>query len=218
MSTTIERPGVLESLLLGTGLGLLPPLAGLILGWWGSAALAIYGLVEAGEGLIRACALGGLLAGVLADLRWLPRLVGAVYRLDWRLPAAGYLLLSLVSFAFWMGVPLGQLVPGLLAGLYLGRRLHFDPAGESEAERTIRRGAWFTAGVTLPACILSAALALASGSTPSDLRGLLEMVGLRVAAIAWWQVWLLILAGGPLLVWAQFLLTRRVARLARGWN
>jgi hypothetical protein len=77
-----------------------------------------------------------------------------------------FLFWSLAVFAFFMGVPIGNLVLGTLAGGYVGARLARSDADSIEG---IRNAAVFFAAVSGAAAVGAVSLALVDTSTRHDL-------------------------------------------------
>lgn len=138
----------LESAAVALVVGILCPAALFVLCWWASAALVIYNLLPLPEWSIAAAALGGLSVGLILDWLFLRRWASSFYSWDikWLVPL--YLFGSAVAVAWFMGFPLGNVIWGTLAGVYVGRRQHHEAASPSAARQAIRRVGAFTALVT----------------------------------------------------------------------
>jgi hypothetical protein len=165
----------------------LAPLTGLLLCWWGAYAFLP-------EVWIPFVAISGLLAGLLVDAFFLNRLLDR--RLSLLFWAAVFLFYSIGTFGFFMGVPVFNALLAVPAGFVIGSRLAAQGAGTPQAGRAAHRTAWFTSAVLALICAASAFLALASPSTPSDLRG---MLGLGFEP-GWGMLIGLILVGGAALL------------------
>jgi hypothetical protein len=176
------------------------PLIGFLSGWWG-------GFTFAPEAWIPPLALAGLLAGLLADVFLLKRLLDS--RLSWPFWSAVFLFYSIGMFGFFMGVPLGNALLAIPAGFVVGARLASEHASRRRLRQTAARAAWCSVGVLALICAASAFFALSSSSTPADLRGLLGL-GFEVT-----QAMLvgLIVVGGAGLLAAGWGLTQASVRL-----
>jgi hypothetical protein len=75
----------------------------------------------------------------------------------------------------FMGVPVVNVALAIPAGFVVGSRLAEENADLPRVRKTTRRAVWFTTGVLALICIASANIALASPSTPEDLRGMLRL-------------------------------------------
>lgn len=102
-----------------------------VLFWWISAALAINQVIRFPEKGIAAAAITGGLLGMTLDILYLRKWAAQFYTVNLRIVAAIYLCCSVVAVAFFMGLPVGNLILGTLAGIYTGRRMYYaaeDPA------------------------------------------------------------------------------------------
>lgn len=107
---------------------------------------------------LAAAALSGLSLGIVLDLLLLRRWIRGFYTANLRLMGAVYAALCVVAVGFFMGLPLGTLGLGLLAGAYAGRRQHHAGTEGAAVGRGLRRAAFFaalmTAGAALPIGVL----------------------------------------------------------------
>ena len=165
----------LESALIHIAVGALCPAAGFFIGWWSAAGLTLYGVLSLSETAIAAAALAGLGVGVLLDGLLVRRWAASFYDWDSRWLALLYLGGSLVAVALFMGFPLGNLVWGTLAGVYLGRRERHRPATRQALGQAARRGSLFTATVTAVEALPIGLMALDEGI----------VVGMLQAALRW---------------------------------
>jgi hypothetical protein len=104
----------------------------LVLVWWISASLSIYHLLPISDQGIAIAALVGLGLGIFLDVLFLKTWIARFYSVDWRLAAPLYLFWVAIATAWFMGLPLGTLILGTAAGLYIGRR--YRHAGTSAAD------------------------------------------------------------------------------------
>jgi len=196
----------LEQIVLALLIAPSAPIALLLLAWWG----AYTWLPEA---CIPACALGGVLLGLLVDAAFLKRWMAAAPHFNAWIWIVLYLFYSMGLFGFFMGVPVFNAALAVPAGFVVGGRLAGRRVDDAQVRRAARRTALFTTLVLALVCGLSAFIALASASTASDLRGMLglpfEVTPAMIAA--------LILVGGAALLAAGWLLTTLSVRLAFRW-
>ncbi len=204
ISNRFERTLILAALWL-----LLPLLCGLVC-WWTAAAIHIYGLLPLPGGMIRLFAFGGLAAGLLACLIFGRTMLVNFYSVRKPVVLAVYFCCTLVAFALTMGVPVLVPLPGIALGLYSGRRLAYAKAGAEEAKRQAQSTALLAAGVTGLAGAGSILLASLDKSLAGNIGGMIG-VDWTSEAILTGAVLLL-----PVLIAAQYLLTRWAVRLARG--
>jgi hypothetical protein len=184
-----------EKLVLALILGLIAPLIGLLGFWWGC-------LPFLAESLLPYAALAGALLGLLLEARFLRGWMLRAHRLDLRLWMAVHLFYSAVVFGFFMGLPAANALLAVPAGFVVGGRLAEENADPARVRTAARRTAWFTAVVLALVCAASAVAALASPSTPSDLRG---MLGLDFEITQAMAVGLILACGAALLAFGWLL-------------
>lgn len=208
--------GRVESVFVSFFIAVLAPVCLFFAAWWLSVGVA-------SEEWIRVSAFAGLGLGILLDFFFLRIWVARAYRMSMTPLAALYLCVSVVTYAVFMGVPLFNLLPGIVAGVYMGRRLrHSEAAGEREAAsepqaranaaRSIRRTGLFTASVIACAAACSAFIALRERALGSELE---RMFGLKFAVTRPMIVGL-VAVGGPALILAQYWCTKEAARISYG--
>jgi hypothetical protein len=184
----------IENTAMGIIFGAVPVIAGFLAGWW-------IGVPLVPESRIFLCALAGLLLGLLADAVFLRGWVRRAYSMKPRVWMEIYGFYSIGMFGFFMGVPVFNVLLALPAGVFIGRGLSRSGADLARVRKTARRTAAFTTGTLGLVCIASAAVALASPSTASDLQGMLGIPfpvtpmmilsiivggGVLILALEWW--------------------------------
>ncbi len=184
-------------------LGCVPPLTGLLAGWWGS-----YSFLSTTWVIV--CALAGMLAGLVVDGLYLKKWTAKAYEIDARVWAAIYLFYSVCFFGFFMGVPAFNLALAVPAGLFSGRKAAAQRMDAAGGQRWISRTRWFTTGVLGLICVASAYFALKSPSTAADLEGMLRLP----FEVTLPMIWGLIAVGGSTLLAVHWLLFTKCARVA----
>jgi hypothetical protein len=194
-----------ESLAVGVFLVLTCGLSVFVAGWWLSASLAIYHVLPLSERNIETAALASLALGLALAVwrikRWVPRFYSI--RLEWLVPI--YVFWSAIAVAFFMGLPLGNLILGTIAGLCIGRRERHAGAAQESLFRTARGAGIFTAMVTGAGAVAIGVLALrepaaATGPLPWPVSLLASkiwgpvLVGAACVLVALVQFWLTLLA------------------------
>jgi hypothetical protein len=177
-------------------IGAVPPIIGLLAGWWGTFT------VLSGEGVIIA-ALTGLAAGLIIDALFLRRAMALADAAPLWLWGLLYIFYAIGAFGFLMGVPV--LIPflGLPAGLLIAGRLARMDAASERVQQTARAASAFTTAVLAVACSASATLALLDPYTAGDLQG---MLGLPFKVTSAMIVALIVIGGAGLLA-VQWVLT-----------
>jgi len=174
-------------------LGPIAPVLLLLAGWWGS-------LLAASE-YVSWFAVGGLAIGCTLDLLVLPHWVNRFYTLSPLACVLIYLFYSIGIYGFFMGFPVFNVLPGVIAGIYVGRRYLSEPTDEKR--RVLKHTSWFSTLVIVIICCSSAWLAINEATMPSELQGMLRLP----FTVTWTMIYWLIGVGGTLLIAAQYLLT-----------
>lgn len=190
-----------ERLLLAIVIGAMPPIIGLLAGWWGAIAI-----LPERNWMLGACT--GLAAGLTLDIFFLRRAAERAHSAGLWIWAAVYLTYSVGTLGFFMGVPAFNLLLGIPAGLLIGGRLAHAGAAPEDARRQAKQASAFTTGVLAVACTASATLALADPYTAANLEGMLGL-GFEVTRP---MIVALIIVGGAVLLGAQWALTGGVVR------
>jgi predicted membrane protein len=200
-----------ESRIVGAMLGVLCPWLTGVLFWWTTAAIAIGGFARISERAITAAALTGLAVGAGLDALWLKRWVECFYRANLKLMSALYLAYSVIALASCMGLPLGNLVLGAVAGAYVGRRSFHAGSSEENHERLAQHAGIFTAIVTGTEAFGIGLLALNDQWVTQKLA---DWSHLKPAVVAGAGGTLLVVALVLILMVIQFWCTRTAARRA----
>jgi hypothetical protein len=199
----------IETTIITLALAVVCPLLAFVAFWWGNAAIGMC-VTTVPVGVIIAAAFAGLGVGVLGDILFLKRWVAAFYTARWICLATVYLVLSVLALAFGMGVPIGNLVLGALAGLYVGRR-HLHAASESQVfVRASRKVGLFT-GIVVAALALPVGILALYAGEEEIARSALEAIGLPYSKMVGLG-FVAVLCG--LLLLMQYGLARGAARLA----
>ena len=201
----------LESFVISSFIAVLVPVCLFVAAWW----LGV-GIVP--ERWIPVCAFGGLGLGAMLDVFFLRIWAARAYSMNVMQLVALYLYVSVVTYAVCMGVALFNLVPGIVAGIYAGRRLRHSAAGQEpaaardRAARGIRRTALFTASVIAGAAAFSAFLVLRERTIGAELEQMFDLkfkvtrpMIVAIVAIGW-----------PVIVLAQYWCTTKAAVIAYG--
>lgn len=119
-----------------------------------------------------------------------------------------YLFWSVIALAFSMGLPIGNLALGSLAGLYIGRRAHHHGMAPSLFKRQAQWAGLFTAGVI---GFISVAMGLLAVQERETMQILLGLIGLSQLAATASGRWVLVAMAVPVLIAMQYWLTRIMA-------
>jgi hypothetical protein len=199
-----------ESIIVGLLIGIICPLSLFVLGWWIAAALTIYGSFSIPDSGVATAAFTGLGIGIVLDTLGLRNWITRFYGLDVKLTVLAYLFWSAMAVAFFMGLPLGNIALGTLAGLYVGRKQYHAGASGDLFARRARNVSIFTALVTGAAAFPIGVLALGEQIIVAGLRA----IGLAQFATSGLMSVGLVGVGCLVLMVVQFWCTRTAAALA----
>lgn len=192
-----------EKILNAWVLGAIFPIFFFLAGWWTTIDFVP-------EQKVFVFGLGGFSFGILLDVVFLKGWLKRVYTLNIKALVAAYLFYSVCFFGFFMGVPVFNLLPGVIAGYYWGRRLKRANAAAADDQHSQRQIGMFTAIVMLLVSLSSAYLALNDPYTAANLEGMFKL-GFEITKEM--LIWLIIL-GGASLVSLQYVLTKKAAQFA----
>jgi hypothetical protein len=200
-----------EQIIVGLLAGFLCPYLAFVLFWWTAAALTLYKILPISDRGIFVAARAGLALGIILDGICLKHWIACFYHAKYRFLVPVYLFCSLIAVASFMGLPLGNLVMGTLAGVYVGRRMHHAQREPGAMVLSARRACIFAAAVTgleaLPISILALkegwVMRLLQAGLGMNQNGIQGIPGIGVA------IFLCVTLTG-----FQFLCTRTSARFA----
>lgn len=196
----------IEIAIIGVLFGAVPIIICFLAGWWISIPLVP-------ESWIFLCALAGLLVGVLVDVLFLKTWVRHAYSLKPMVWMIVYLFYSIGMFGFFMGVPVFNVALALPAGFFIGGWLAHSGADSTRMKKVARHSAVFTTSVLALICVASAAIALASSSTASDLQKMF-ILPIQVTPT---MIIGIILGGGIFILVLQWWLTLKSVERAYGY-
>ena len=187
----------LERFLFNCIFGLVIPIAGFLVFWWGSL------LFIENDKVIMIAALSGLVIGLIISLFLILIRKIDIYNLKMPVLIVVYLFYNLGMFGFFMGVPVFHLLLGVIAGYYWTKRLIYHN-GKTDYRAEISKISGFTAFVIGGVCMFSATIALISKSTPYDLKHMLHLPfditqSLLISSVV---------IGGVFLILSQYWLTK----------
>ena len=177
--------------------GLVIPIAFFLAFWWGSL------LFTNDVKQIRISAISGFVAGSIISIYLKLSREPDIYRLSKPVLIISYLFYNIGMLGFFMGVPVFNIIPGVIAGIYWTRRLIYNNYImnlKSEIYKVLK----FTSIVTGFICLISATIALLSKSTPADLKGMFNLP----FDISQLMLVSFIFIGGLFLIFFQYFLTR----------
>jgi hypothetical protein len=192
----------IESIIIGFIMCVVVPACLFVPTWWLS-------FLFLPEKAVPITALSGLILGALLDVIFIKRWIKRAYTLNPAVLIFLYLLFSLFVFAMFMGVPIFHPLLGIVAGVYMGRKLRYLRADSEQVRYVIKYTALFTACIMCLICVFSATVSLLHPDTPSELKGMLNLT----FPVTWPMVVGLIFIGGSFLVAFQYWSTKKAAAI-----
>ncbi len=193
---------IIETFILGVFFGLAPLAAFFI-------ATVLFASIVFGKETIGPWTLWSLLPGLFIDILFLKRWVRSTYTMSAKTISAVYIFYSVCATGFFMGIPIGNIFLGILAGVYAGRKMHFTMADEKKRNQYFRETAKFAAAVMVLICCLITLWAIAGKMIGSRFETPFLSFTFTIPIF-----FAIVLAGGTFLVLLQYWLTNKTARLA----
>jgi len=189
-------------------LGAVAPVILLLTGWWGT--LGVLGDNPA----IGPAALGGLALGVTLDFTVLRNRLDSLFDLGPIALGVLALFYSIMIYGFFMGLPVGNLLVGLVGGYAVGRKAALHGSSPESAVTAARVTAGIVTAILAVLCAASAWMALNEPTIELQVRG---MLGLPFE-VTRSMIYATILGGGTALLAAQYsgtiLIARRASQIA----
>ncbi len=182
-------------------IGFIIPVISLCIFWWGSFLL---GLDEGGWLLF------GITLGVFIDMAILRILVSRMYNFNTIVLIVLFVIYSIGIFGFFMGVPVFNVIAGMMAAFYIGRKMKLKGADSNIFKANLTRTNVFSTLMLIVICICSAYIALNDPYTGDNLKGMLNL-NFNVTTE---MIWGLIVIGGVSLVAFQYVISILIGRLA----
>ncbi len=137
-----------EEIVVSIFIALACPFTLFVLFWWSTSALVMSGLLKIEADTIIYPSLLGLGVGILLYIFYHKEIQARFFDVSYKFLFPLYFFWSAIALAFSMGMPIGNLLLGTLAGLYFGRRLYYEGSSEGEIGQKARKIVIFTASVT----------------------------------------------------------------------
>lgn len=180
----------------GVIIGSVAPILLFLSGWWIS-----FPFVE--EKDVYLFMLGGLTAGLIIDLLFLKKVINKAYQLKKYQVMGLYLFFSICIYGFFMGVPVFNAAMGILAGIYMGRRMTIDKVSGQSLRKKVREVSLFTSLVLFLFCVSSGFIAMIDDYTALNLEGMFNLP-FKVTDL---HIIMMIVSGTVFLVVLQYFLT-----------
>lgn len=148
----------------------------------------------------------GLLFGLLIDFKYLKRWVNKRYQLALWFIILIYLIYNIGMYGFFMGFPVFNVLLGLIAGYYFGKRVCSKNIKSEMYLRIIKQVSLFTGLIMALICISSGLIAILDNYTGNTIQGMLGL-GFEVTKE---MILTIIIAGGLSLIAAEYFITRLI--------
>jgi hypothetical protein len=148
--------------------------------------------------------LPGLFTGLLIDLIFLKRLILTRYELPVWILICTYLFCNVVVYGLFMGFPVFNLLMGIIAGYYFGKRVRYKNLSLAESKPIIRQVSFFTSSIMFLICIASGYIATLGDGVGRDLEHMFRLNFEVTKAMIWAIIWI----GGLMVIIAEFYLTK----------
>lgn len=147
---------------------------------------------------------GGIAAGIIVDIILMRRMLSVLFGIPFWIFAVFYIICSIFLYWIFMGLPVPELIMGIAAGFYWGRRIRIKGIALREKEGLIKKVPLFASIIMVLICISSAFLALNEKTIGEELQGMLRLnfvppKGLIITGI---------ILGGSALILIQYFITR----------
>lgn len=136
--------------------------------------------------------IAGAAAGIVLDVIFLDKLVKRFYHFNPIVLVVIYIIYSVGFFGFFMGVPVFNTALGIIAGLYVGRKMRVSGQNKERYKTEIKKAMIFSSIILLLICIASAYLALTDPYTKGNLEGMFKLNFELTDTI----IWAVIILGG----------------------
>ncbi|AZR74310.1 hypothetical protein BBF96_13405 [Anoxybacter fermentans] len=200
-----------ELSIIGVFVGVMCPLSLFVFGWWLVALLSVYNILNISDNVIVGIAFAGLGVGIILDILGLKNLISRFYTLELRWLVLVYIFWSCIAVAFFMGLPFGNIVLGIIAGVYIGRKHYYAGTSKDLFAMSARYVGIFAALIT---GILASAIGFMALNDRYTLRMIYSSVGLKPSSITDVANAILVGMGCVVLVVLQFWCTKFAAMFA----
>lgn len=183
-------------------LGLIAPVTLFLLFWWGSIPFIDDGRV------VMILALGGLAVGIVLDFTVLRQFTLRLFELPMSVLFVLAVFYSILIYGFFMGFPVFNALVGIACAYIMGRKCILHGADRQAVQKNARKVNLFSFILLLFICVCTALLALRETTIESQVQGMLSLP----FEVTREMIWVIILAGGALLLGFQYTLSRLVFR------
>ena len=166
-------------------------------------AVTLWFVISKNESVVFYYLTFGLLTGLVTNRAIQQRLIDRAYDLPDLILAFFYVFYSVGIYGMFMGFPVFNLITGVVAGYYFGKRIVYKNLPEDQQRAVIRKVSRFTTWGMVVICVLTALMALNEETIGLEVQG---MLGLKTE-VTQGMIYAIIVVGGTLLVVCQYFLT-----------
>jgi hypothetical protein len=147
----------------------------------------------------------GIVIGIILNIFLLNKISNNFYNIKNILLILIYIFYSICIFGFFMGVPIFNILPGILAGIYIGRKSNRNKYKKKEFKHNLLITNIFSTIVLIFICICSAYIALTDKYTISNINGMFKI------NINYFTLWIIIIFGGIFLITIQYIISTTIS-------
>jgi hypothetical protein len=149
----------------------------------------------------------GLFIGIILNILYLSKIISNSFNINYNILGILYFIYSIGMFGFFMGVPVFNILLGIVAGWYIGRRMKINKYDYFTFKKMINKVNIFCLINLIIICIASSIIALNDKYTAANLEGMLDL-NFHITSSMLLGI---ILIGGMLLILMQFIGTKFIA-------
>ncbi len=142
----------------------------------------------------------GFLITIFLSIILLKKAINNFYNLNIVLLIPIHLFFSVCIFGFFMGVPIFNIIPGILGGIYIGRQADIKNMNIKTFEHNLMLSNIYSSVVLIFICFCSAYIALSDKYTASNLEGMFHLDFSLTNSM----LWIIIIFGAILLLLVQY--------------
>lgn len=195
-----------ESILIGIFIGSMIMILAFCMGWW--IGYGVYMTLGFTESVIKIGMISGITVGSTINIVCLRKWISRTYYLDNMIWIIFYFVLSIGTIGFFMGVPVFNIIPCILAGLFIGRKSRHANDSEESFRLKLKKVSILNALTLTAICMFSAYLALKDPFTSVNLQGMLNIKSFEITKS---HIIGIVVFGWLGLLSIQFILARKIA-------
>lgn len=112
--------------------------------------------------------------GIIINIIFLKKWVQKAYQMNHKAIIALYAFYSMIAFGVCMGIPLFNYILGIMAGVYIVRKMCYLRADETECKRNVKKTAIFTTMIMTIICCLMVLVGLAGKVNGKDFEAIFK--------------------------------------------